>query len=757
MLLLSVALYFGIPPKSPIFEENYSTSITANDGSLLHIFLNNDEQWYLAPDTITIPEKLKQAVICFEDQRFYDHSGINIRAIARAFWQNITRGEIVSGASTIPMQIARMSNPKSRTYVNKIMEICFAIKLDLHHSKDELLRLYLQNAPYGGNVIGYKTAALKFYNKQPYELTWSEAATLAILPNAPGMIYPKEGSSALETKRNRLLNKLFNEGVIDKESYQLACLESVPKRFLIYKSKAPHLANYLHQKHPAQWDFKTSIDPQLQSFSNTIAEKYHSIYKNLGVHNLSILICDTENGAVKAYVGSPNFFDAQHGGQVDGVMAHRSSGSTLKPLLLACCIDEGIVIPDSYVHDIPTYYDGFSPKNADRKFRGMVSAREAMVHSLNIPAVRMLKSYGLYQFYHLLKRAGVNTLFRDADDYGLPLILGGAEVSMWSLVKLYRGLANGGKFSDNHFGENNITPSTQLISPGSAWLTLDVLTDVKRPGSEYYWRKYSSAHNIAWKTGTSYAHKDAWAVGVNPKYTIAVWVGNFNGEGNKNIGGAKSAGPILFELFRAAMNDDHVEWFEQNMLDFKQIEVCDLTGFRANKSCTHTHMADVPKGMKPLPQCDFHYRSWLSDDGEYTSCSRCWHHCGKKETTLCSYPPDIAYYLRKQGIYIPRIPEHYPNCTSQDQKQKVTILYPNDRARIFLPRDFDGKQQSVLCKAAHTANDKKLFWYLATMYLGTTVNKHERPVTFLEGWNRLRVIDENGNESAIRVYAGSTE
>jgi penicillin-binding protein 1C len=384
----------------------------------------------------------------------------------------------------------------------------------------------------------------------------------------------------------------------------------------------------------------------------------------------------------------------------------------------------------------------------------VASARDALVQSLNIPAVRLLNAYGVFQFYSFLKAAGVSTLFRTADDYGLPLILGGSEVTMWDMSVLYRGLANEGIFRNNYVVDFEKTNETaQLISAGSCYLTLEMIKDLKRPGSEYFWERFSGSQPFAWKTGTSYGHKDAWAVGVNPEYTIAVWVGNFDGESNKNLSGATSAGPILFDVLQVLPQDNPKQWFTKNDMDYRQLRICKLSGFRATDACSDVDTVDVPYGMKPLQACDYHQFRYFSTNGKYQSCSKCWNSIGGVKKSVVMYPPDIAYYLRQKGQYIETIASHYPNCPGYKSEQSLKIIYPNMDAKLFIPRDFDGQTQSVICRVGHSGIGKIVYWYLDDHYLGATNEEHKMAITFKEGWNTLKVIDEYGAEDLQRVFA----
>lgn len=747
-------LYWLLPVANPLFNDDYSTVVKAENGSLLHVFTNRQEQWHLPPDTLTVPDKLKTAVIQYEDAGYYRHLGVNLGALFRALGQNIKHGTVVSGASTIPMQVARMARPKKRTYLNKARELFLAIKLSVHYSKADLLKLYLDHAPYGGNVVGYRTASYRYFGKEAYALTWSEAATLAVLPNAPGLIHPARAASSLQQKKNQLLEKLHEKGYLDDQYYELALLEPVPDRVIPFESQVPHLARHLKQANPGRWLLQTTLNAALQSQCNQLATKHKNNLSNYGIHNLAILVAETKTGAIKAYVGSPDFFDHEHAGQVDGVRAPRSSGSTLKPFLYGLSMDEGIITPNSFLRDLPTYFDGFTPNNANREFQGVVTARDALVESLNIPAVRLLNTYGVFQFYSFLKLAGTTTLFRTADDYGLPLVLGGGEVTAWDLVKLYRGLANRGVFRDNHvLADETTKASPQLISAGACYLTLDILKDLKRPGSEYYWQRFNGSRSIAWKTGTSFGHKDAWAVGVTPEYTIAVWVGNFNGEGNKNLSGVTTAGPLFFDILQCLPQKGGNRWFTKRATDFAPLTLCALSGFRATDACPEAIEVDVPVGMKPLKACDYHQFRYFSTDGRYQTCSQCWQSLGAERKSVTLYPPDIAFYLKEKGQYIAPLPSHYPDCPSYSSESTLKLIYPNLEAKLFLPRDYDGQTQTVVCKAGHSGTDKKVFWYLDEHYLGSTIANHVLSVRFKPGWNHLKVIDETGAQDSRLVFA----
>lgn len=758
LILLAYLVYVLIPFNKPLFTTDYSTVVKSEDGELLRVFLNKDEQWCLPPeDSLPIPDKLKTAVQYYEDEYFYWHPGVNLVSIFRAMKQNISAKRVVSGASTLTMQVCRIRNPKERTFFHKVLEILEATKLDLRYSKENILKMYLNHAPYGGNIQGYRAAAFKYFGKSAKELSWAEAATLAILPNAPGLVSPGKKNNMVIAKRNSLLRKLYEKEIIDSSTYALAKLETLPNFEFYYESIAPHLSRKLHADYPKEKIINTTVNRTLQQF---VAEetRYHSSYlKRKGIHNASVLVLDTETGAVKAYIGSQDFFDFQNQGQVDGVMAPRSSGSILKPFLYALCIDDGIILPSTQIHDIPSYFDAFSPNNADKKFSGIIRANEALIRSLNIPAVRLLNTYGVYTFYSFLKTSGVSTLFRTSDDYGLPLIIGGAEVSLYDMAMLYRSVANMGVFEEIYacandtFPERRTTP--QLISGGASYLTLEMLKEVKRPGVEYYWQRFESRRPIAWKTGTSYGQKDAWAIGVTPEWTVAVWVGNFDGEGNPELSGAQSAGPLLFEIMNHLEYSANKKWFDKIEMDFNSARICKQTGYYAGEFCNEVDTVDAPIFAKPLRMCPFHRPFFVDTIHNIAVCSQCW---GKNyiQRNYCVYPSEVVHHLRLRGQETVEIPFHNPNCIHKTEIEPLAVVYPNDSALIWIPTDFDSKIQKLVAKASHQKASSTVYWYLDQKYWGATKNIHRVALELSKGWHSLYVNDEYGYEDSVKFFIG---
>jgi penicillin-binding protein 1C len=748
--------YLLIPLPNPLFEDDYSTVILDKDGKILRVFLNKKEQWHFPPNPeLEIPQKLKSAVLHYEDRYFYKHLGVNPVSVIRALYQNITSASIVSGASTITMQAARIMKPKPRSYFNKMIEILQAFKIEIQYSKNDILKLYLDHAPYGGNITGYQAASLRYYQKFPRELTWGEAATLAVLPNAPGLVSPLSNPNALRRKRNRLLKSLCDESIINRETYQLACLEKIPDQSYPIPMYAPHLTQRLKDQYPNSAVIKTSIDKTLQMQIESLVND-HSVYlKTKGIQNAAALIVENQTGKVRAYIGSQDFFDAAGKGQVDGVRAPRSSGSILKPFLYALSMDEGLILPQTLIKDIPSFYKSFSPVNADEKYNGVVTAKEALTRSLNVPAVRLLNKYGIHSFYYFLIEAGISTLFRRADDYGLPLILGGAEVTLWDMAALYHGLADGGKFGPIRIIEDKKDSEKRtkhLISAGASYLSLNMLNELIRPGSEYYWRQYQNQYPLAWKTGTSYGHRDAWAVGVNPQWTIAVWVGNFSGQGNSNLAGSSCAGPLLFDIFNYLPKEPALCWFKCPENDLQKVKICLDTGFIAGDNCPQTVLTDAPLFMKPMTVCPYHKQIYVTLDEKEQVCSLCWEDGNYKGISRLVYPADVSQFLRQSGQIVESVPPHRASCPGQSDLHPLKIIYPQQYARLWVPRDFDGTLQKVNLRAAHQQKNRIIYWYIDECYKGSSKEKHTLAIELSKGWHKLEIIDESGNRNQIKFF-----
>ena len=748
VLLSLLLLYFAIPLNLNRFRD-HSTMVLDNEDRILRVFLNEQEQWCLPSlhDDV-IPSKLETAVLVYEDRSFFYHPGINFWAILRAFYMNVKYGKVVSGGSTITMQVVRLASQNSRTIPHKLLEIFQAVKLEIKFSKKQILKMYLDHAPYGRNIVGIRAASLKYFGREPENLTWSEAATLAVLPNAPGLISPGRQQQKLISKRNRLLETLLKRNIIDEATCDLSKMELMPDVVYPLPMLAPHLTRQAANEANSSL-IRTTLNKQIQYDTEIILTQQAEYLQSIGINNICALICKTETGEIAAYCGSQDFRDSKRNGQVDGVQAARSPGSTLKPFLYALCMDDGILLPETKLNDVPTYFGAFSPENAGKNYDGLVTAHEALVRSLNVPAVRLLYTYGYVEFYECLKAAGISTLFRRSDDYGLTLIIGGAEATLFDLTGLYRGLGNRGRFGKLHWNKaDEFKNETQIISSGACYLTLDIMQDVSRPGAEYYWHQYENQWSLAWKTGTSFGNRDAWAIGISPEWTIGVWVGNFTGEGNPALSGAASAGPILFDIFNSLPKDTEKNWFVPP-LQLTKVSICKNSGFLATENCPHKIDVWAPENMKPLKFCPYHKKRFLNDVETFTVCSHCWEEGHYHEKSILEYPPIVAKYLKKRGQIVPRLIPHNPHCDRVQQDKTIEIIYPTSESVIYIPKDIGGIKQKVTIKIANRNEQSRIFWYLDSIYLGTTEDEDEMSLDIVKGRHKLYITNEFGDDDEV--------
>ena len=563
-ILLVVVYYFSLPRQ--LFENNYSTVIESQDGQLLGAKIASDGQWRF-PESDSVPHKFQKCIVAFEDQHFYKHFGFNPISMYHAFKQNRKANRVVRGGSTLTQQVIRLHrNGKSRTYFEKGIEMILATRLEFRHTKDKILELYCAHAPFGSNVVGLEMASWKYFGLQPHQLSWAESATLAVLPNAPSLIYPGKNQERLLAKRNRLLKKLYNDKVIDKSTYELSLQESLPQKPFDVPQIAPHLVQKVAKEHPAE-KIKTTIQLDLQERTNEIVKQYYNYYKQNQVYNISVLVVDVKTRNVITYVGnSPT--DKEHQKDVDVIEAPRSTGSILKPYLYAAMLNDGYILPQTLVPDVPTQISGYAPQNFNLTYDGAVPASRALARSLNIPSVLMLQDYSVNQFYEKLQQLKLRNVNRQPSNYGLSLILGGAESNLWDLCKAYAYMSstltyfnqNDSKYRKNEMLNLNYDADFQpdfgsssrqknIFGAGAIWQTFNAMKEVNRPEGDEGWKFYDSSLEIAWKTGTSFGSRDAWAIGVTKDYVVGIWVGNATGEGRPLLTGVDSAAPILFDVF----------------------------------------------------------------------------------------------------------------------------------------------------------------------------------------------------------------
>lgn len=747
------ALYFACP-QSSLFTKNYSLVVEDRDGAILYVSAASDGQFRFPPLADKLPSKYVTAIMVKEDKRFFRHCGIDFPAVARAAWNNITGSGRKSGASTITMQVARMSCGGKRTYFNKLREMALALKLELHFSKERILRLYAANVPMGGNVVGVETASWRFLGHPLSQITWAEAALISVLPNNPSGMNLQRNRDALKKRRDFLLRRLLLHGAVDSLTFFSAIDEPVPNVKIFKTLCAPHAAFSLPQGQPGS-RLRLTIRKNMQERTEELLSRHHRSLALQGIPNIAALVVETATGSVAAYVGSQDYNDTAALGRVDGVRSRRSPGSLLKPFLFVKMLDKGEVLADAKIHDIPTYYGSFAPANFKQQFSGLVSVRNALIQSLNVPAVRCLNMYGLDDFYWFLKHAGLGGLFRSAEGYGLPLILGGCEASLWELTQLYTDLGNMGvrKTLTLTSDAPRKPAEERLYSAGASWQILRILSQLSRPESEYYWRFFNNQVLVAWKTGTSYGQKDAWAIGTNAQWTIGVWSGDFTGRGNASLLGGASSGPLLFMLFNEFTDRNRPMWFEEPSADLAEVRLCASSGYRAIDCCPETYIGSHPRCSETVATCPFHRKFLVSRRTGRGVCSRCWNFSDTAWVTAEIYTPALSGFFFSHGKKCDAVPRHNPCCPAVRQEAAVEILYPPPGVRVFVPRDAAGEYEKVVLRAAYVSKDARLLWYLDDRLIGQTKGTHEQAVDLKTGYHELFVQDEEGNSGQVRFYA----
>jgi len=757
-VLLLIAYYFSLPQR--LFRDPYSTVLEDRDGKLLGALIADDGQWRF-PQGKAVPEKFKEAIITFEDKRFYYHPGVDMLSLARATKQNIESGSIISGGSTITMQVVRLARKnKSRTFLEKFLEIILATRLELRYTKNEILHLYAAHAPFGGNVVGLEAACWRYFGRDASQLSWADAVLLAVLPNNPSLIHLGKNRERLKLKRDRLLNQLLLTGKIDSITFEISKSETLPEQPLALPKSAPHLLSRIAKEGQAQKRVQSTLTEALQLRVNDIVQQHHQSLKGNQVFNAAAIVLEVRTGNVLAYVGNTRS-GREHGEQVDVVTARRSTGSILKPFLYAAMLEEGKLLPEMLVPDVPTSINGFSPKNFSRQYDGAVSASQALIRSLNVPAVYELKEFRYEKFYELLKHIGITTLTQPPDHYGLSLILGGAEGTLWDITGAYASLArtlnnyvespgkNRYSKSDFHapvylMGDSIssfVKEGTSWLSAGSIYLTLDALKEVYRPGEETGWRNFYSTKKIAWKTGTSHGLRDAWAVGVNGDYAVGVWVGNADGEGRPGLTGTESASPVMFDIFSQLPGN---RWFQFPSSELRSIILCARSGVRATEWCEATMDSYItPKGMQALP-CSYHRKVHLSADYKYRVHSECESLDNMQTVSWFVLPPVQEYYFKAKNLSYKTLPPFRKDCLNPSNLATMDLIYPRLNARIFIPRQLDGQPGSVLFEVAHRYHQTTVYWHLDGVYLGATYGSHKMAIVSKSGSHRLTLVDEQG-------------
>jgi penicillin-binding protein 1C len=752
IFVLGLILDFCFPFK---VKEDYSTVILDRDNRILSAYLNNDQKWRFRCSQLEVSPFFIKAIIEKEDKYFYFHPGVNPIAIIRATFSNLKKQKRVSGASTITMQVVRLVNPSKRTYFNKFIETFRAIQLEIHYSKNEILSLYLNHIPLGSNIEGIKAASYIYLDKHPSKLSLAEAMILCLIPNKPSLLQANK-KTELEEFKKKWLSYFEQNMVFEKSEVIFAKNEVVTLTRKTLNKIAPHFCQRLKNNSPESPYISSTLNTNLQLQVETQIVNHLDRLKPIGVQNAMAIVIDNRTMQVLVYCGSGNYKNKNDGGQVDGIKAVRSPGSALKPYLYAMAMEKGLVNPKALLYDIPSDFGGFKPVNFDNVFTGQVSMRDALQQSLNIPAVKMLENYGLTEFILDLKKAKFKSIKDNEEKLGLSTILGGCGVTMEEMVKLYASFANGGQYqelcfqkknlensifkNENIFGQffKNNTEQYQLIDETSAYIISDILSGLQRPDFPNNFDFTFKLPKIAWKTGTSFGKRDAWALGYNPNFTVGVWLGNFLGESIPQLSGASVATPLLFQIFNTV--ETSKKWFKkpENII-YK--EVCAVSGLPKNTFCKTTQIDNFIGGVFYKNKCQHLKNVWVNANESLSYCSKCMDRTNAIQKQYINFPVEYTEFLSSNGMAYEKIPTHNPECNHIVKSQQLSIISPKTGSLFYIENH---NSQEILLKANASFNTKWLFWFHNNQLLGKYNASESVFIKPRLGQNKITCTDEFG-------------
>lgn len=702
ILLIAAALlwpmettrYLDVHPSSEMIDRN---------GRLFHAYLNDGDRWCFERTLDELGPRIVDATLAAEDQRFYMHPGVDPVAVIRAAVQDLRHGRVVSGGSTITMQVVKRDGPKRLGLVAKVVQAVEALSLERHATKTAILSAYLNSAPYGMNLEGVEAGAYRYFGKPARELTLSEAALLAGIPKGPKKLMPLEGGAAALQRRNHILRRMLEEGFVSRAECDAACAEPSHAKWHEFPALAPHLASMYAPRAglAKQAALQVTFDSDIQERAEAIVGKRLQSYVG-DVGNAAAMIVDVPRAEVLARVGSGSFFRTPGGGQVDACRAPRSPGSALKPFTYGLAMERNVLYPSETLLDDSLDFGAYSPGNFDGTYNGMVSASEALRYSLNVPAIQILEREGVDNLYSFLHTAGFTTLKRSPERYGLGLTLGNCEVRLDEMMAAYCMLANLGGYRPLTTLRNttaDAVPPRRCLARGTCLALFDMLAQ-ELPGelADNLVRASKPQARVCWKTGTSTGHCDAWAFVFNAQYVVGVWLGNNDGLGSKRLVGITAALPLAARLFRALPPSDAPEWPEE-AADLRTVKVCAISGLPATEWCEKTHSARFPAGQFLNRRCDVHYPG--------------------KDNDIVERWPGSAKGWDLASVQAPRTKQ----AESATRREALRILTPPDKAEFVLTGEPNG---DVLRLQSSLDAEGALHWYLDSQYLGAS--SQEKPV-----------------------------
>ncbi len=728
------------------------------DGTPAHVFLAPDERWRIPVHAAEVDPDYVTALLRLEDKRFDVHLGIDLVAIGRAAVLNVRMGEVVSGGSTITMQLVRLLEPRPRTLRSKVVEAARAVQLELRLSKGQILAGYLQFTPYGRNVEGIEAAALAYFGHRADALSPGEIATLLAVPQNPNRRYPTpEHEERLRLARDDIARRLLDEGALPLSDEGLAAsmqdvleeiqAEQVPLALRPMPRAADHAAIWLRDQRRGQPRIASTLSEGAQTVVEERLLRGARELHGQGMHNAAVVVLDRHTREVLALAGNLPKADGSRGddgGWIAAFDVARSPGSALKPFITAMAIDGGHALPEFLVPDVPTAYGAWAPRNYDGGFDGLVALDDALSRSLNLPFVALLKDVGIEPFLGTLRQMGARSLVSDPGHYGLSVAVGGIELSPLEMAGMYATLANGGQHVAPRWfrGEGAEAPRS-VMSPGATWLTRRILSRRDRPDFPRRREMGSTPAHIHWKTGTSSGRRDAWAVGSGPHHTVAVWVGNLDNTGSAHIAGSEAAGPILFDVLESLHDRRQRVPLDPIPSDLREIPVCAYSGYPPTEACPRTVSAFARVEQVPTTTCPFHVQREVDRATGLAVRPDCRGNATTQTRSFVSWPASVRRFVQSRHRHLPEPPSWAPGCAPPQRDQEPTILNPPaDHVALLIPGMPPDKQQIPL--EAEAPGDAELSWFVDGAYLGTVAATERIWWTPEPGEHEVVVSDESG-------------
>ncbi|RYG05473.1 MAG: penicillin-binding protein 1C [Chitinophagaceae bacterium] len=744
---LLVIVFFILNLLFPLKDKiEYSASVYDDKGELVHAYLTSDQKWRMQTSVDEISPLLEKTLIYKEDRYFYNHPGVNPLAIGRAIVKNIFRMKRTSGASTITMQVARALEPKKRTYGNKLVEVFRALQLELKYSKQEIFRMYINLVPYGGNIEGVKSASILYFRKNPDHLSLAEITALSIIPNRPSSLVVGKNNDRIVEERNRWLRWFNAEKVFTAKEIEDAINEPLTATRTEVPKLLPHLSQKLKKR--GGTEIYTNISIAKQSRIEKIVYDYSRTNRLMGIKNAAVIVIDNKTHKIVSYVGSADFTDSTDGGQVNGASAIRQPGSTLKPLVYAIAMDDGLLTPKTIISDVAVSYGGYAPENFDKKFKGQVAMDHALEHSLNIPAVKTLGMVGKDKMIDKLVSCGLKQIGKDQRKLGLSLILGGCGASLEELTGMYSLFAGSGQYVPPALLANQkMSQPVRIISSASTFMINDILSKVNRPDFPLNWQSTEHMPKIAWKTGTSYGRRDAWSIGYNKNYTVGVWLGNFSGTGVNSLSGANTATPLLFRIFNTIDYDSDEEWFTQPA-DCLDRLVCSETGLPPAEFCSNIISDHFIPMVSATGICEHMKEVFVSMDEKISYCRSCVPDAGYKKKLYNNYNGEMVAWFSENQVSFSKIPPHNPSCEKVFQESGPVILFPHNGSEYLLSKK-NPEPLQLSCNPA--ADVTKVYWYINNRFYKAAPVGSKQFFMPEEGPVKISCTDDKGRNRDINI------